>query len=154
MPGGKRSAIVQLLTSTLEYLRFCFAKLIMAIVWQAMTYRRDKGKPLTRAEIDRLNKLLRDVEFKIPELLEPTFLNSLAPPRTECLPLKAAATLSAAMAQEQAVHQIEITKLDPQARGFRIEGFLNELFADFGRAPRGAFRLLDERINGSFSLQG
>jgi hypothetical protein len=34
-----------------------------------MTYRRDKGNPLTRAEIDRPNSLL-PVQFKIPEPLE------------------------------------------------------------------------------------
>ena len=58
VPGSKRPAIVQLLTSTLEHRRSYFTKLIVAIVRQAMTYRRGKGNPLTRAEIDRLNILL------------------------------------------------------------------------------------------------
>ncbi|MFS8037041.1 restriction endonuclease [Xanthobacter sp. AM11] len=154
VPGSKRPAIVQLLTSTLEHRRSYFTKLIVAIVRQAMTYRRGKGNPLTRAEIDRLNSLLPGVEFKIPELLDPGFLNSFAPPKAEDPPPQTAGTLSAGKAQELATHLIEITKLDPQARGLRFEGFLNELFAGFGLAPRGAFRLVGEQIDGSFKLQG
>lgn len=154
VPGSKRPAIVQLLTSTLEHRRSYFTKLIVAIVRQAMTYRRGKGNPLTRAEIDRLNSLLPGVEFKIPELLDPGFLNSFAQPKDEEPPPQTAGTLSAAKAQELAAHLIEITKLDPQARGLRFEGFLNELFAGFGLAPRGAFRLVGEQIDGSFKLQG
>jgi hypothetical protein len=42
-----------------------------------MTWRRGKGNPLTRAEIDRLNALLPGFSFKIPELLEREFLDSL-----------------------------------------------------------------------------
>ena len=154
VPGSKRPAIVQLLMSTLEHRRSYFTKLIVAIVRQAMTYRRGKGNPLTRAEIDRLNILLPGVEFKIPELLDPGFLNSFAPPKAEEPPPQTAGTLSAAKAQELATHLVEITKLAPQTRGLRFEGFLNELFAGFGLAPRGAFRLVGEQIDGSFKLQG
>lgn len=154
VPGSKRPAIVQLLTSTLEHRRSYFTKLIVAIVRQAMTYRRGKGNPLARAEVDRLNSLLPGVEFKIPELLDPSFLNSFGQPKTEEAPPQAAATLSAAKAQELATLLIEITKLDPQTRGFRFEGFLNDLFAGFGLAPRGSFRLVGEQIDGSFKLHG
>jgi hypothetical protein len=154
VPGSKRPAIVQLLTSTLEHRRSYFTKLIIAIVRQAMTYRRGKGDPLTRAEIDRLNSLLPGVEFKIPELLDPGFLNSFGQPKTEEAPPQAAVALSAAKAQELATLLIEITKLDPQTRGLRFEGFLNDLFAGFGLAPRGSFRLVGEQIDGSFKLHG
>lgn len=154
IPGSKRPAIVQLLTSTLERRCSNFTKLIIAIVRQAMTYRRGKGNPLTRAEIDRLNSLLPGVEFKIPELLDPGFLNSFAQPKTEDPPAQSAGTLSAVKAQELATHLIEITQLDPQTRGLRFEGFLNELFAGFGLAPRGSFRLVGEQIDGSFKLHG
>jgi hypothetical protein len=154
VPGSKRPAIVQLLTSTLEHRRSCFTKLIVAIVRQAMTYRRGKGNPLTRAEIDRLNSLLPGVEFKIPELLDPRFLDSFAPPKAEAPPPQTAGTLSAGKAQELATHLLEISNLQPQVRGFRFEGFLNELFAGFGLAPRGAFRLVGEQIDGSFKLHG
>ncbi|QHP74401.1 hypothetical protein EI171_39800 [Bradyrhizobium sp. LCT2] len=146
--------MVQLLTATLEQRRSCFTKLIVAIVRQAMTYRRGKGNPLSREEIDRLNSLLPGVQFKIPELLDPSFLGSFASPKAgEPMP-QAPSTLSAAKAQELATLLIEITKLAPQARGLRFEGFLNDLFAGFGLAPRGSFRLVGEQIDGSFKLHG
>jgi hypothetical protein len=152
VPGSKRPAIVQLLTATLEQRRSCFTKLIMMIVRQAMTYRRGKGDPLTRVEIDRLNVLLPGVRFKIPELLDPGFLGSFPSANDKEATPQATTTLSAAKAQQLAALLIEITKLDPQARGLRFEGFLNELFAGFSLAPRGAFRLVGEQIDGSFRL--
>ena len=82
VPGSKRPAIVQLLTSSSN---------IGALIYKADRgdrpagddLRRGKGNPLTRAEIDRLNSLLPAVEFKIPELLDPAFLNSFAQPKAE-----------------------------------------------------------------------
>jgi hypothetical protein len=151
--GSKRPAIVQLLSGTLEYRRSNFTKLIMAIVRQAMTYRRGKGNPLTRAEIDRLNSLLPGVEFKIPELLEPAFLNSFEHGKAE--PVAAPGQLlSAERAEELAARLIEISQLDPQQRGRRFEEFLGEVFESFGLAPRVDFRLVGEQIDGSFKLNG
>jgi hypothetical protein len=154
IPGSKRPAIVQLLTSTLEHRRSHFTKLILTIVRQAMTYRRGKGNPLTRSEIDRLNELLPGVGFKIPELLEAGFLNTFAQSKAKDENSDAISTLSDAKAQELAALLITITQLDPQIRGLRFEGFLNELFAGFGLAPRGSFRLVGEQIDGSFKLHG
>jgi hypothetical protein len=79
--GSKRPAIVQLLSGTLEHRRHRFTALVLAIVRQSMTWRRGKGNPLTRAEVDRLNALLPGVSFKIPELLDRGFLDSLDSPR-------------------------------------------------------------------------
>lgn len=154
IPGSKRPAIVQLLTATLEQRRALFTRLIVAIVRQAMTYRRGKGNPLSREEIDRLNNLLPDVQLKIPELLDPSFLGSFGSPKVAKPASQVAATLGAEKAHELATLLIEITKLDPQLRGLRFEGFLNELFAGFGLAPRGSFRLVGEQIDGSFNLRG
>jgi len=154
IPGSKRPAIVQLLTATLEQRRALFTKLIVAIVRQAMTYRRGKGNPLSREEIDRLNNLLPDVQLRIPELLDPSFLGSFGSPKVAEPASQVAATLGAEKAHELATLLIEITKLDPQLRGLRFEGFLNELFAGFGLAPRGSFRLVGEQIDGSFNLRG
>ena len=47
---------------------------------------------------------------------------------------------------------IEISILSPQERGLRFEGFLSDLFAAFGLAPRGSFRIVGEQIDGSFRL--
>lgn len=151
--GSKRPAIVQLLTVTLDRRRSSFTKLIVAIVRQAMTYRRGKGNPLTRAEMDRLNNLLPGVQFKIPELLDPAFLDSFARPEPQ--PAEAAsAPLNVERAQALAARLIEITQLNPQQRGLKFEGFLGEMFESFALAPRRDFRLVGEQIDGSFKLHG
>lgn len=144
---------MHLLGATLERRRHLFTKLIMTIVRQAMTYRRGKGNPLGRDEIDRLNVLLPNVSFKIPELLDRTFLDSLNASTSK--PSQSSATgLSAERSQALASLLLEISKLEPQQRGLRFEGFLNELFAAYELAPRNAFRLTGEQIDGSFRLDG
>lgn len=153
VPGSKRPSVVQLLGATLEQRRHLFTKLIVAIVRQGMTYRRGKGSPLRRDEIERLNALLPKVSFKIPELLDRGFLDSLAAPG----PAATAASpigLTPDRAQALATLLVEISKLAPQERGLRFEGFLNELFAAYGLAPRNAFRIVGEQIDGSFRLDG
>lgn len=152
-PGSKRPAVVQLLGATLEHRRHLFTTLVMAIVRQAMTYRRGKGNPLRRDEIDRLNTLLPNVSFKIPELLDRAFLDSLPAGAPEAAPA-APNGLSMDRARALAALLLEISKLDPQERGLRFEGFLNELFAAYELAPRNAFRLVGEQIDGSFRLDG
>ncbi len=154
VPGSKRPTIVQFLTATPEERRSCFTELILAVVRQATTYRRGKGNPLSREQIDRLNSLLPGVQFKIPELLDQGFLNGFGSPNVAEPAPQGSTTLSAEKAYELAALLIEITKLDPQARGLRFEGFLNELLAGFALAPRGSFRLVGEQIDGSFKLHG
>ena len=153
VPGSKRPSVVQLLGATLEQRRHLFTKLIMAIVRQGMTYRRGKGNPLRRDEIERLNALLPDVSFKIPELLDRGFLDSLAAAEPAATPAGTNG-LSPDRAQALAALLIEISKLAPQERGLRFEGFLGELFAAYGLAPRNAFRIVGEQIDGSFRLDG
>lgn len=152
VPGSKRPAIVQLLGATLEHRRQRFTKLILAIVRQAMTYRRGKGNPLTRGEIDRLNALLPGVSFKIPELLDRAFLESLARAPEAAQAQQTPRALSAERAHKLAEHLIEVSQLEPQQRGLQFEGFLNELFEAHGLAPRNAFRLTGEQIDGSFKM--
>lgn len=154
VPGSKRPALVQLLGATLDHRRWQFTKLIMAIVRQAMTYRRGKGNPLTRADIDRLNALLPEVQFKIPELLDPTFLSSFSTPPPTPSAAAGTARLSIEQAQALAARLVGISQLGPQERGLKFEGFLGELFEGFGLAPRRAFRLVGEQIDGSFRLNG
>jgi restriction endonuclease Mrr len=152
VPGSKRPAIVQLLGATLEHRRHLFTKLILAIVRQAMTYRRGKGNPLTRAEIDRLNALLPGVSFKIPELLDRAFIDSLASAPAEAPTQQTPGALNAERARELAERLIEVSRLEPQQRGLQFDSFLNELFEAHGLAPRNAFRLTGEQIDGSFKL--
>jgi hypothetical protein len=85
---------------------------------QAMTYRRGRGNPLTPTEVDHPNSLL-PVQFNIPELLEPAFLNSFERGKTE--PVTAHGPLfSAERAGELAARLIEISQLHPQPRGRRF----------------------------------
>lgn len=94
------------------------------------------------------------MEFKIPELLTPGFLSTFGAPMKEEPAPPPTTKLTAEKAQELATLLVEITRLDPQTRELRCEGFLNELFAGFGLAPRGSFRVVGEQIDGSFSLHG
>src|SRR3954454_8799048 len=112
---------------------------------------RGKGNPLTRDEIDQLNVALLGVSFKIPELYDPDFLKSFS------TSAKTTSASSPVMLTEAAAHVLitrlmELTSLNPQERGLRFEGFLSDLFTSFDLAPRGAFRLTGEQIDGSFRL--
>jgi hypothetical protein len=146
--GSKRPALVQLLTATLDHRRHKFVPLILAIVRQAMTWRRGKGNPLTRAEIDRLNALLPGVSFKIPELLDQGFLASLSGQQRGRR--RADAPISEEAARALNARLLELQALPPQERGLTFESFLSELFGVHGLAPRGSFRLVGEQIDGSF----
>lgn len=153
VPGSKRPSVVQLLGTTLEQRPHLFTNLITTIVRQGMTYRRGKDNPLRRDEIERLNALLPNVSFKIPELLDRVFLDSLAAAEPAATPAGPNG-LSPDRAKALAALLIEISKLAPQERGLRFEGFLGELFAAYGLAPRNAFRIVGEQIDGSFRLDG
>jgi hypothetical protein len=124
--GSKRPAIVELLKLTLERRRGRFTALIIAIVHQSMTWRRGKGNPLTRDEIDRLNAALPGVSFKIPDLLDPAFLKSFGEP-AKAAPASSPTILSEAAAQALIARVMELTSLNPQERGLRFEGFLTDL---------------------------
>jgi len=47
---------------------------------------------------------------------------------------------------------IEVSHLDPQARGYAYEKFLKDLFDANGLSARASFRLVGEQIDGSFDL--
>lgn len=49
---------------------------------------------------------------------------------------------------------LQLDKLDPINRGFAFEKFLQDLFEAHQLAPRGAFRLKGEQIDGSFEING
>jgi hypothetical protein len=147
--GSKRPSIVALLTRTLTHKRNRITPLMIAIVQQAMTWRRGKGNPLTRAEIESVNAELLGLSVKIPELHDPKFLDSFGPPT----PSRSAVHM---MPGSQAIvlrdKLMKLTEMAPQPRGFAFEAFLTELFAAYDLAPRGSFRLVGEQIDGSFRL--
>jgi Restriction endonuclease len=45
-----------------------------------------------------------------------------------------------------------VSRLEPHRRGLQFEGILKDLFEAHGLAPRNAFRLTGEQIDGSFKL--
>jgi hypothetical protein len=49
---------------------------------------------------------------------------------------------------------IDLSSLDPQARGYAFEQWLKELFNAYGLQAQNPFRLTGEQIDGSFVLQG
>lgn len=61
-------------------------------------------------------------------------------------------TIDSAVSNTLKSKLIEVSKLDPQARGFAYEKFLKALFEANGLAPRASFRLVGEQIDGSFEL--
>jgi hypothetical protein len=98
---------------------------VLAIVQQSMTWRRGKGNPLTRAEIDRLNALLPGFSFKIPELLEREFLDSLDNARGPVGGGKVVG-LSEPTAKALVDRLLGLGQLKPQDRGLQFEGFLTD----------------------------
>lgn len=148
--GSKQPAIVALLRDTLENKAEAFCNLMSEIVRKALRYRQSKGNPLTREEIRTLNDFLLKIGFKIPELHDPKFLDGLP----SISKSTAEVTLSDAKRSALATQLRHLSALDPQKRGYAFEEFLKELFSLSDLAPRNAFRLVGEQIDGSFALQG
>ena len=51
-----------------------------------------------------------------------------------------------------AARLVEVSTMDPQARGYAFETFLKDVFDAYGMSARAAFRLRGEQIDGSFVL--
>jgi len=144
--GNKRQRIRLLLESALQ--RGRFTDLLKEIVNRSMTYRR-----ITREQVLLLNRLTSRVGFRIPELTDKHFLDSL--PFADAK--STAQTYASASLHEQLARLFEdykeLRSLDDQnRRGIAFEKFLSNLFEAFGLEPRGSFRLKGEQIDGSFIL--
>jgi hypothetical protein len=151
--GSKRPAIIQLLSLTLEKRRELFCKLIVEIVRGAMIYRHGNAGPVTREEIERLNELVANIGFKIPELYDPNFLKGLAHTANRP-PAQTETALSTEQLQNLQTRLLNTTKMPAGKRGFEFERFLGELFELYKLAPRASFRLIGEQIDGSFQFHG
>lgn len=148
--GSKKPAIIQLLQATLDYRRDQFCNLIVEIIRMGIAYVSNKGEPVTREEIVSLNQLIKQVNFKIPELWETSFLDSL--PSSQPV-IKTEVNVSNQEAIEKLKNDlISLLPLKPQERGFAFEKFLNALFAAYNLDPRGSFRITGEQIDGSFQI--
>lgn len=146
--GSKLPAVTVLLERTLEVRRDRFCDLLLAIVRKAIMYRNKKGNPITREEITQLNDLIAKVRFKIPDLRDPKFLDTL--PSTVQSTAEETPILPDTMKLREEF--LALSALPPHPRGYAYETFLNTLFGAFNLHPRGAFRLVGEQIDGSFEL--
>ena len=149
--GSKQPAVTMLLSLTLERKRDKFCPLLISIVQRGMIYRSGKSEPITRESIEELNGLIEKVNFKIPELWDPKFRNSL--PSSSKQPSDNDAP-EAKTLQQLAGELITIGQLSEQKRGLVFEKYLKAVFAAFGLDPRSSFRLVGEQIDGSFQLDG
>jgi hypothetical protein len=153
--GSKLPAITQLLLRTLERRPERFCTLLLAVVRKGIIYRARKD-PVTREDIESLNAAIARVGFKIKELWDPGWLQSLPsrPPVRKQAQAVQATAVSAERLAELGSALKALAVLDPTNRGLCFEKFLNDLFAEHDLAPRGAFRLKGEQIDGSFQLGG
>ncbi len=62
--------------------------------------------------------------------------------------------VDSAVASALAARLVEVSEMDPQARGYAFEKFLKDVFDAYGLAGRASFRLKGEQIDGSFMLDG
>lgn len=149
-PGGsKLPAITKLLSATLGTERGRFCPFVVSVVQYGMTYRKNK-EPVTREEIEGLNEIIAKVGYKIPELHDPEFLKSL-PSRSGKKVKDDDGPNQQALVDLQ-IQLMELQGSEPAKRGYAFQQFLSELFELYGMAPRGAFRVTGEEIDGSFDL--
>jgi hypothetical protein len=147
--GSKRPAIVALLRATWENKPEAFCDLINEIVRKALAYRSSKNPPIMREDIQTLNELLEKIGFKIPELRSPKFLDSLPAANHNATVTTLSDEANKALLAE--LHQL--ASLEPRPRGYVFAKFLQQYFWLSKLAPRDAFRLRGEEIDGSFLLQ-
>jgi len=157
--GSKHQGIKFLLENTYEKKRDLFCKLITEIVRRGITYRNTKNDPVKREEILELNNLILQLQFKIPELWDKKFIDSL--PTNS--PVHVKPSLISDETKEKKDLQIlenlsrrliDISKLTPQERGYEFEKFLNDMFDFYNLNPKSPFRVTGEQIDGSFEFDG
>lgn len=155
---SKGPGITGLITWVLEYRRDRCCALIEAIVSQSIRWRSRKPTPLTRAEVEALNRLLERLQFKIPALRDDAFLSTLAGDTTPTSKAQAhsqptpAGVVPAATRDRLMQDLLGLHTLQPQPRGFAFEQFLRDMFEAYGLSARGGFRMQGEQIDGSLVL--
>lgn len=154
--GSKLPAITAFLENTLERKRDVFCSVILEIVRRGIKYRGNKGQPISREEIERLNDFILKVRFKIPELWDKEFFDSL--PSSKQQKTGEQSQTKEKVNQEKRKELVDkllsVEKLLPHERGFAFERFLNETFEAFKLNPHNSFRLVGEQIDGSLELDG
>jgi hypothetical protein len=148
--GSKLPSINMLLSHTYEYERSKFCNLIINIVNNGIIYRTRKN-PMTKDEIIKLNDLILKLEFKIPELWDKSFLDSL---NSDIVAESAKVEIKQINYEKLLNEFLALQNLEAQARGYAFEKFLNLLFDEFELNPRESFKITGEQIDGSLELDG
>lgn len=151
--GSKLPAITSLLEKTLENRSDLFCSLILEIIRRGIKYRNSKGDPVNREEIQKLNNLILKVEFKIPELWDSSFLDTLISSKPKEIDNKEKKKSNAAEIPKLCKDFLSLERLSPQERGFAFERFLREFFKAFDLNPRASFRNQGEQIDGSLEFE-
>lgn len=142
--GSKTRALPAFLRAVLEQRHALFCALMQEIVALSAI-------GLSRETMDRINAHILEVGFKIPELWDADFLNSL--PRKEIKEEPSPAPQPAVDVAAFKARYLAIAALPAgQERGYRFEEFLQALFEAYELHPRSPFRLQGEQIDGSFDL--
>jgi hypothetical protein len=158
--GSKEPTLARLLEQTLKHRRNRFEDLILAIVSEGIKYRRSKKNKVREAEIRAVNRVIKDLGFKFPDLWDPSFLASLERDPTTVPEQPAAVcyepTPLGAIQAELPALRAEFYRLvgasNRQAAGIALEKLLNRLFLLFDLNPREGFRITGEQIDGTFTL--
>lgn len=164
-PGSKMPMINALLQRTLEHRRDHFERLILEIVRGGIAYRQKQQNAIRADEIKKLNGYLLNVGFKFPDLWDQEFLSSLgldsgdrAKSRVDDVIAREQQKAAEESIRSSALRQVKEDffalhqEASPQAAGLKFEKVLNQLFELAGLAPRQAFRVVGEQIDGSFDL--
>lgn len=152
---SKGPGIVRMLQWTVAHNPEQLPDLVEAIVMRSIASRSGGVDPLTREDIAELGRLLIRVGVPVPSFTHPVFLQTL-PTKTRSAgesPITSDALIVSECALRKLKRQHKVLgALSPHARGYAFEKFLSDLFETFRLAPRGAFRVLGDQIEGTFKL--
>ena len=159
--GSKEPALARLLEQSLKLRRDRFEELVLSIVAEGIKYRRSKKNEVREAEIVAVNRVIKVIGFKFPDLWDPRFLASLGRDPTPlpdqrttrpCYAPAAPGLLQSKLPTLRSEFYGLVGSSDRQAAGFALEKLLNRLFDLFDLSPRASFRLTGEQIDGTFVL--
>ena len=103
---------------------------------------------------NRTEEPIPGAEVEFSALIERLGGNRSPKPATAAAAAPASNKIELALAHGLRDKLLEVSRLDPQSRGFAYEKFLKDVFSANGLAPRASFRVVGEQIDGSFELSG
>lgn len=152
LDGSKRPAISLLIQRVLSQRRKRLPSLVLCVVRQSITWRGRKGNPLTREEVEKVNAIVLKLGYIVKDLVDPVFLAGL--PTAQTPPSSSTTAPNRPTLLKLQAELLALVNYPPQQRGYKFEAWLKDLFDCYQLAPRSAFRLAGEQIDGSFEFQG